>query len=267
MTRPSFRNSFARLGVLLLAAGLLSGATETTLAAPRPSAFVLGQVSVKRKNLATTTTLQANDKLYPGDVIASAKGATVQFTDGSRVDMADNAVLEITKADSVPGGGKTLFRALNGRMAAHLRPGKVIATRTSLVRVKGTIVLISVDDDGTSTLSVLEGAAEFFNPCGSVLVPAGQQSVVKPGYGPSDPSVIPDVQGLLRDWRDQTDILKPFVQPGVQATGATAGDGPAPGPEPPVVTATAELVPKDEPAEPEDATSPPADKPAKDEKA
>lgn len=209
-------------------------------------AFVLGRVSVKRKNLATTTSLQANDKLYPGDVVASAKGATVQFTDGSRVDMADNAVLEITKPAGVGGGGKTLFRALNGRMAAHLRPGKVIATRTSLVRVKGTIVLISVDDDGTSTLAVLEGAAEFFNPCGSVLVPAGQQSVVKPGYGPTDPSAIPDVQGLLNQWRDQTDILKPFVQPGVQPAAATAADGPAPGPEPPVVTANAKLAPKDE---------------------
>ncbi|BCM94244.1 hypothetical protein IAD21_06147 [Abditibacteriota bacterium] len=192
--------------------GLLA---ESATAAPKAMATVLGRVLVKRKNLATTTTLQANDKLYPGDVVVTglSVGATIQFADGSRVDMAGRSTLEITNS---AGHGRTLFRALNGRMAAHLRPGKVIATRTSLVRVKGTVILISIDDNGVATLSVLEGAAEFYNPCGSVIVPAGAQSTVLPGNAPTAPTAIPDVQALLRNWEDQTDVLSPFVKPGAQ---------------------------------------------------
>lgn len=210
------RRRKVHLGVtlFLVLGGSFGVCLDSASAAPKPMATVLGRVLVKRKNLATTTTLQANDKLYPGDVVATSysSNASVQFSDGSRVDMAQRSVMEITSRSSV-GGAKTLFRALNGRMAAHLRPGKVVATRTALVRVKGTVILISVEDDGTSTLSVLEGAAEFFNPCGSVLVPAGAQSVVQPGNAPTAPSAIPDVGALLRNWQDQSGVLSPFVGP------------------------------------------------------
>lgn len=215
-----------KVGLFLGLAGGFSQLSDSISAAPRPSAVMLGRAVVKRKNLATTTTLQANDRLYAGDIVATGgvQGATVQFADGSRVDMAGRSVLEITSPVNV-GRGKLLFRALNGRMAAHLRPGKVVATRTALVRVRGTVILISVEDDGTSTLAVLEGSAEFFNPCGSVLVPAGSQSVAQPGNAPSAPAAIPDVQSLLNNWRNQNDVLAPFVTPAAQPVANIIGNG------------------------------------------
>ncbi len=216
------RNVHLTTTLLLILGGSFGVCATSASAAPRAMATVLGRVVVKRKNLSTTTTLQANDKLYPGDVVVTglAGGATIQFADGSRVDMAGRSMLEIT---SSAGQGKTLFRALNGRMAAHLRPGKVIATRTSLVRVRGTVILISIDDNGAATLAVLEGSAEFYNPCGSVLVPAGAESVVLPGNAPTAPTAIPDVQSLLKNWDDQADILAPFVKPDAAPAPGTIG--------------------------------------------
>ncbi len=201
------------LTVAVGAACLWKSAPKNDETAPRPVATVRGSVIVKRKNLRTTTTLQSNDKLYEGDVVVTKlASASVRFNDGSEVDMKNNTGLEITKPISV-GKGKTLFRALNGRMTAHLRPGRVISTRTALVRVKGTIIYLDIEDDGTTTLCVLEGAAEFFNPCGQVLVPAGAQSTVEPGNAPQPPQVIPDIKSLWDDWRKGSGANGPVDPP------------------------------------------------------
>ncbi|BCM88293.1 beta-barrel assembly-enhancing protease [Abditibacteriota bacterium] len=164
-------------------------------AAPRRAATASGNVTVRRKGLRTTTSL-AN--LQDGDVVsAGATNASLNFSDGSRVNMAAGSSLEITRS-----GGKNnvLFRALKGRMAARLRPGKSVQTSTALVRVRGTEIHLVVDDDGTTALAVLEGEADFYNNEGqSVVVEAGQESVVHPGSAPSVPVAIQN-PGLLLEW-------------------------------------------------------------------
>ncbi len=185
---------------VILAGDFLAGA-PAAMAAPRPATVVSGSVVVRRKNLRTTTTLHANDSLNEGDVVATgATRASLQFNDGSKVDMSSDSAIEITKPTSV-GQGKLLLRALNGRVSARLRPDKVIATRTALIRVKGTEIVISIAADGTTTLEVLEGAAEFFSPCGQVLVGAGKKSDARPGTAPTTPSDIPNLDALLKDWQ------------------------------------------------------------------
>ena len=217
----------APLALLTLFLG--SGALHVlpAAAAPRPGSVLAGNVIVKRKNLKTTTTLRANDNLEEGDIVStSASKASLRFADGSRVEMASESALEITKPTSV-GGSKLLMRALNGRMAARLTPGKVIATRTALIRVKGTEIVITITPDGGTILEVLEGAAEFFNPCGQVMVGSGQQSNVKPGSAPSTPSAIPNVNELLKQWElSNVATQTPDAMPGngavtVVLTGAT----------------------------------------------
>lgn len=190
---PKTHHRFAWRVLLMIAGGSLFIQSDLQ-AAPRPTAIVSGNVTVRRKNLSTSTSL-----VQEGDVVsAGARNASLNFSDGSRVSMDAGSSLEITRA----GGGKNnvLFRALNGRMVARLRPGKSVQTRTALVRVRGTEIHLVVGDDGTTALAVLEGEADFTNNEGqSVLVEAGQESVVRPGSAPTVPVAIQN-PGLLLEW-------------------------------------------------------------------
>lgn len=197
----NFSPAYAKTLFTVTLIGDLFAMAPAVQAAPRPATILSGSVIVRRKNLRTTTTLHANDSLNEGDVIATgATNASLQFNDGSKVDMSSESAIEITKPAAV-GQGKLLLRALNGRVSAHLRPDKVIATRTAMIRVKGTEIIITIADDGTTTLEVLGGAAEFFSPCGQVLVGAGQKSQAPPGQAPTTPSEIPNLDTLLKEWQ------------------------------------------------------------------
>lgn len=182
---------------LLVLSGIFSGLILE--AAPRPTTVLSGNVIVKRKNVSTTSSVGARGSLQAGDVVATSanSNASLQFADGSKVSLAGNSAVEITK----PGKNNTLMRALNGRVEASLKSGKTIATRSAMIRVKGTEIVITIAADGATTLEVLEGSAEFFNPCGSVLVHRGERSEAKPGNAPSTPSQIPNLDDLLREWK------------------------------------------------------------------
>ena len=193
--RP-FRRSRSRGILLFFLAGCLF-LIEISVAAPRPTATVLGRASVKRKDLRTTTSLASSSLLGDGDIVTTgANKATLQFDDGSRVDMDRNSSLEITVAGT---GGKGLVRALKGRMLMRLRPGKTVTTRTALVRVRGTEIHLAVSDDGTTEIAVIEGEAEFANELGSVVVSTNQQSVARPGVGPTTPVSVANA-GLIIEW-------------------------------------------------------------------
>lgn len=199
--RVSRQNYFARAAVLCLLAGCGSTLLHSGWAAPEPVGTVTGNVLVRRKGIRTTTQLRANDRVYAGDVVVSPRGAltSLRFKDGSRVEMNSGASIEIT-ANGSTSKGKPLFRALQGRMAVRLQPGRIVATRTALMRVKGTEFLLDVADDGTTTLTVVEGTVEFYNPCGDILVHESQQSTIYPGSPPSAPSAVPNL-GPLLEWR------------------------------------------------------------------
>lgn len=167
------------------------------IAAPRSAMITSGNVTIKRKNL--TTMSAVGGTLKSGDIVATSATSTasLEFADGSKVSLSGGSAIEITS----PGKQNTLMRALNGRVAAHLKSGKSIGTRSAMIRVKGTEIIITIAPDGATTLEVLEGAAEFFSPCGKVLVQRGQQSQAQPGNAPSAPTQIPNLDALLKEWQ------------------------------------------------------------------
>ena len=181
---------------MLVLSGIFGGLVLE--AAPRPTTVLSGNVVVKRKNVSTTSSVGARGSLQAGDVVATSANskASLQFADGSKVTLSGNSAVEITK----PGKNNTLVRALNGRVAASLKSGNR-RHGTGMIRVKGTEIVITVAPDGATTLEVLESSAEFFNPCGSVLVQRGERSEAKPGNAPSTPSQIPNLDDLLREWQ------------------------------------------------------------------
>ena len=72
-------------------------------------------------------------------------------------------------------------------------------TRTAIAGVRGTEINMKVADDGTSTLTVIEGEVDFSNEFGTVLVGQAQQSTARSGAAPTAPVTVGNA-GLLIEW-------------------------------------------------------------------
>ena len=160
-----------------------------------------GTVTVKRKGVTALTPLAVRSSLNVGDVVGTgADGkATLLFSDGSQTHLNANSAIEITAPSSVGKGKQSLFRALSGEVWARLQPGKAAQTRAVNAGVRGTEFHLKVADDGTTTVTVLEGEVDFFNPHGAVVVGESQQSVARPNAAPTAPVTVPNA-GLMIEW-------------------------------------------------------------------
>jgi tetratricopeptide (TPR) repeat protein len=160
-----------------------------------------GTLTVKRKGTAALTPLAVRGALNVGDIAGTgADGkATLLFSDGSQTRLNANSAIEITAPSSVGKGKQSLFRALSGEVWARLQPGKAAQTRAVNAGVRGTEFHLKVAEDGTTTVTVLEGEVDFFNPHGAVVVGESQQSVARPNAAPTAPVTVPNA-GLMIEW-------------------------------------------------------------------
>ena len=166
-------------------------ATASVFALPSPS-----QVTVQRSGVGPFLPLRLGTPLFPGDVIRTGPGGTAEilFASGPHVKINVNSSVRITPGTPAQ-KSEGLIQAIFGVIWAHLRPGQSIRTLTANIVVRGTDVLVAVDEGGT-TLTVVSGAADFVNTQGAVQVAAGQQSVARPGRAPTAPVAV-DVSGLI----------------------------------------------------------------------
>ena len=185
-------------------------------AAPRAVATVLarrGALTVQSRGVGPFLPLGFQAALSAGDVIRTGPDgeAALLFRDGQQIKLNANSSLRI------PGGAparreQSLFQALLGVIWAHLRPGQRIEAPSANIVVRGTEVLLDVDPNGTTTLTVTEGEASFFNAQGTVEVAASQQSVARPGQAPTPPVAV-DVSGLLVWTADVAGLPLEFEMP------------------------------------------------------
>ena len=160
-----------------------------------------GQLSVRRKGTASISPLLPRHALYVGDIVFTGpRGrASLLFPDGAQVRLNANASIEITPPRRLRNGKVSLFRALAGQVWARLRPGNAIETRTAILGVRGTEIVLEVGDDGTTTLTVTEGSVDFSNEFGDVIVEQSQQSVARPGAAPTQPVTVANA-GFIVEW-------------------------------------------------------------------
>ncbi|MBV9864353.1 MAG: tetratricopeptide repeat protein [Abitibacteriaceae bacterium] len=195
---------YQRLWALAIIVTLAAWLSASAIAAPGAAGIVTtasGQITIRRKGMAAFATLARGNAFNIGDIVAtgSTGKATLLFSDGSHVKLNSNTAIQITPLTTVGNGHQSLFRALSGEMWARLRQGRAVQTRTAIAGVRGTEINIKVDDDGTSTLTVLEGEVDFSNEFGAVLVNQSQQSVARPGAAPTAPVTINNA-GLIIEW-------------------------------------------------------------------
>jgi tetratricopeptide (TPR) repeat protein len=134
--------------------------------------------------------------LAPGDVVRTGprSRAAILLSDDSQIKVNANSTLEITAVmpplgrptRAAVGPLETILNLLKGEVwsASHGRPFQ-IRTPAATATIRGTEFDLAIGPSNESRLAVLEGAVEFRNPQGSVVVRAGEEATAKVGEPPS----------------------------------------------------------------------------------
>lgn len=121
-----------------------------------------------------------------------ASRAAILFVDETQVKLNAGAVL-IVRQVRAAGGPATSMELQRGEAwfrTKNPRSGLTIQTPAAAAAIRGTEIDLRIGPGGETTLTVVEGAAEFFNPQGTVLVNAGEEGLALPGRAPTKRTVL-----------------------------------------------------------------------------
>lgn len=163
--------------------------------------LVIGSFTVRRQGATEFIPIGIRGALYIGDMARTGarSKASLLFNDGSQVRLNENTMILITPPAPVGKGKRSLFRAILGETWASLRPDQAAQTTSAIAGVRGTEFDLKVEEDGTTTITVLVGEVDFFNDFGAVIVGESQQSIARPGQPPTAPITIANAN-LIIEW-------------------------------------------------------------------
>ena len=123
--------------------------------------------------------------------------ALMHFNNGTRLFLKSGTQVEI---NDPPSSSQPMLVSVFGALSTVLvqadGPTKV-HTAAGIAAVRGTEFLVSLTDENTTVITVLEGAVDFSNPQGEVLIHSNQQSTAHVGEAPSPPRAV-DATGLVQ---------------------------------------------------------------------
>ena len=126
-----------------------------------------------------------NQVIYPGDELRTGlrSRAILQFSDQTLAPIPPRSHMRLQPSE----GKRRVMELIKGVIYFFHRdkPGDV-EVRTRLVNavVLGTEFTLAVADDGTTTLSLIDGKVEMSNALGTLQLVSGQQGTVEPGAAP-----------------------------------------------------------------------------------
>jgi hypothetical protein len=164
---------------------------------------VRGTVEVRRGK-GEWRTVSAGEALRPADAVRTRDGSYAVLIGGEAVEIRMEAGTEV----SVEALTDSLSQLLlgNGMTTVSSKPGightfelKVTGSDAS-ARSEGGTFTVSNNGAGTVALATLQGEVSFSGQHKVVIVRAGQQSIIRPGHGPSEPTSIPSSLLLKVNW-------------------------------------------------------------------
>ena len=174
-----------------LGALFVSGASATFMAHAADGSLAkvtAVQNTVEAKTAAGTTwaaskngdPLKANDRVRTGP----GSRAAILYSDQTLHRMNEKSEIEILPPAS---GGSGIVKILSGQSYFTTRTPKDfgrVQTPTVTAAIKGTEFAVSVGEDGTSVVTMIEGTVEASNEFGAVTVTKGEEAVAAPGKAP-----------------------------------------------------------------------------------
>ena len=155
---------------------------------------VTGKVQIKRPN-GDWADAQNGDTLNPSDGVRTADGSYAVVVGGEYWEVKMEPGTEVAIGELSESISKLLLesgmaRATvkgNGRHTFEVRASKSDA----VARTDGGVFSIASNGNGTVAVGAQEGSVEFLGKGKVVIVRAGQQSIIRPGQGPTEPAAIP----------------------------------------------------------------------------
>lgn len=149
---------------------------------------IVGKAERRPSVTAPWASAEIKQLLYSGNFVRTLDDSTMAllFSDKSQLRLSRNSMFEIKEI----GNGKdtdTSVSLLKGKswMQSKATPDKLrIATPSGLARILGTEWEMEVHDDGSTTVSVMNGEVHFTNESGNVQVQANEQAVTEVGRAP-----------------------------------------------------------------------------------
>ena len=157
-----------------------------------------GDVLVMKAGSGNWDAAQIGQQLYEDDIlkIGEASKATVTFFDGSTIELEAGTQLEIKTLE--PADGKNvntisleqeIGRSIS-RVTKLVDPASnyEIGTPSGVAAVRGTTMVVDVDEQGISRIVSEEGLVFVTAQGSEVLLSQGMQSIILPGKPPSEPT-------------------------------------------------------------------------------
>jgi hypothetical protein len=147
--------------------------------------------------------VKAGDTLQPSDGVRTAEGSTAILSGGDQYEVALEPQTEVAVDELTDSISRVMLG--NGMATAKVKAGKhtfEVHARNSdaVARTRQGTFAISNNAMGTVAVGTRDGEVEFAGRGKAVIVRAGQESVVRPGEAPSDPTVLPSSLLLKVDW-------------------------------------------------------------------
>lgn len=179
-------------------------------------AGIVGKGEYRVKDDDEWTEVELDMCLYIGDQVRTQKDSALALKFGENIESRVNQ-LSIFTVRAVDEKGKKPNQIDLKKGEAWAKVNKVdkkenitfeIRTPSATSGVRGTEFNVSVDEEGKSTVHVLEGVVSVFNEFGEVLAEAGFATEILKGKIPLDPAAfdLDAYKEKLNAWKDQISI-------------------------------------------------------------
>ncbi|RKH53565.1 hypothetical protein D7X55_01875 [Corallococcus sp. AB049A] len=166
-----------------------------------------GSVDVKHGEAGAWMPATKDMPLRPTDVVRTGRGSWAVVLNGEAVELRMEAETEVSVAELSDQLSEFL---LNNGMATATVRGRPNVRHTFILKAKGAeaeastaqgTFTMSNNGKGTVSVGTRDGDVKLSDKEGRyVIVRAGQQSIVRPGQGPSKPAPIPSTVFLKMEW-------------------------------------------------------------------
>lgn len=223
-SRPNPTRTRPLFPLLLVAASLLYGDSLHALPIGRLKSLK-PVVEIRADKAKKWSTTQERQSLAFGDTIRTGPSgkADLLFNNGTQVAMRSKCQLRLEAPASV---NKPLVIRVFGALSevfVRAKGNTEIRTAAGTAAVRGTEYLVSLPSEDSTVVTVIEGSVAFYNPQGSVVVAANQQSTARVGEAPTPPVAV-DVSGLIEWSADITGLPIEFETPSAPGEAASGID-------------------------------------------